>query len=459
MHGVTACATKFAKEASMKKQFKLFAATAVLLYLLVGCQTTVPVTYTEAARMDLSGVNRIAVDSDNSQITSSVSQTLEGTGKYTVASEAELSDWKRWKAERRAMEELAAYQGSAAAVSSADLVRAYAGNAARADSSYLDKPLKVTSVVKEIEKSSRGSYFVRLEGSGTDSVNVFFAVSEIGGVVSLDKVQTVTVIGNCRGYNPPDMEDTGEILRLLGAGRAINIVNATFPVEGLPDYPGAVDAVITLKSDSSVQDSTRAEKRAATDSNGNTLKDAEGNTVYRDVAIYDRNVTVSLGYEVVRAREGSVIGTGTKSGKDSSSSEDASKLAASDTLVARAIRGALNEFTSEIIPTERSISITLAKESDNKEAKKEMSGAEKLAKAKNYKDAAAAYGAVYAKYKNFAAGYNQAVLTEASAGTEAAVELMEALVKATGNSTAQSELAGMQRRNASNKKAAAQLSK
>jgi hypothetical protein len=445
----------------VKNKKWLMAATAMLLVvlcLLAGCTTTVPVTYTEPARLDMSGVNRVAVDSADSQAAASISQKLTATGKYTVASATELLEWKQWKADRQGMEELANYQAQAIEVSSADLVGAYSGNAVRADSSYLDKALKVSAVVKEIGQSSGGNYFVRLEGAGNDSVDVFFAASEISGVAAVDKGQTITIIGECRGYNPPNMADTAEILRILGAGRSVNIIDATFPIDGLKDYPGAVDAVIALNTAFSVQDDSHTDKRAAVDSNGNAVKDAEGKTVYRDVRVYDRSVTVNMSYQAVRSRDSSLIGQGTKSATSpKSSSEDRSQLPAPADLVARTINGPLNEFAAEIVPTQRSLSITLAKEAENKEAKKEMSAAEKLAKAKNYADAAASFGEIYGKYKNFAAGYNQAVLTEVAVTTEAAIELMEALARETNNPEAQRTLEGMQSRNASNQMAAAQL--
>jgi hypothetical protein len=447
------------KEWSMKNTKWLMAAMSlVVLYFFAGCTTTVPVTYTEPARLDMSGINRVAIDSNDSGVTESISQKLAATGKYTVASAAELSEWKQWKRDQQALQELAAYQAQAIEVSSADLVSAYSGNAARADSSYLDKALKITAVVKEIGQSSGGNYFVRLEGAGNDSVDVFFNPSQLSGLAAVDKDQAVTIIGNCRGYNLPDMADTAEILRILGAGRSVNIVNATFPVEGLKAYPGPVDAVIALETSSSVQDDSHIDQRPRTDSRGNTLRDANGRVLYQNVTMYDRNVTVNVSYEVLRARDSSIIGQGTKSATSpNSSNEDPSLLPAPADLVARTINGPLDEFTGEIVPTQRSLSITLAKESENKEAKKEMSAAEKLAKAKNYADAAAAYGVIYARYKNFAAGYNQAVLTEVAAGTEVAVELMEALFRETGNPEAELTLAGMQSRNASNQRAAAQL--
>jgi hypothetical protein len=441
--------------------FGIAALATVISLGLAGCKTTVSVSYTEPARLDLSGVKRVAIDSDNSQVEAATSQKLTASGKYTVASAAELADWKQWKAERQAMEALANHQGQATEISAAALLGEYARNTARADSSYLKKTLKIAAVVSEIGKSSgpSGRYFVRLEGAGNDSVVVFFASSEESRLAAVDKGQTITIIGECYGFNAPDMEDTAEILRLLGAGRSVNIIEATFPVEGLKDYSGEVDAVIILNTASSVQDESHTEDRAATDSNGNTLKDANGKTVYRKVTVYDISATASINYQAVRTRNGSLIGEGTKSAASGkTSNEDRSKLPASDGLVTGAINQALGQFTAEIVPTQVSVSLTLAKESDNKEAKKEMSEAEKLVKAKKYADAAAAYGKIYAKHKNFAAGYNQAVLTEVAVGTEEALGLMEALSKETGNAMARDTLKGMQSRNAANQSAAAQLS-
>jgi hypothetical protein len=110
-----------------------------------------------------------------------------------------------------------------------------------------------------------------------------------------------------------------------------------------------------------------------------------------------------------------------------------------------------------MLPTQRSLSLTLEKEETDKQAKKEMGNADKLVKAKDYKAAAEAYGKVYAQYKNFAAGYNQALLTEASDGVEAAIALMESLVKETGNAAAQEALSDMRRRLAANQKSAEQM--
>jgi hypothetical protein len=444
------------------KLLKIIAIGAVIAAGFAGCQTApvISVSYTEPARLNMSGINRIAIDSDNADVESSLSRQIAGTGKYTVAQAEDLRTWKQWKEEREAMEALADYQAQASGISTANLVGAYQENAVRADSSYNRKLLKITGVVKEIGKSSKGRYFARLEGKGSDSVDIYFVSSELSRVAGVNKGQTITVIGTCVGVTLPNMEDTAEILRILGGGRPINIIDATFPVEGFKDYSGAVDAVISASTTISIQDGSRTEKRmeARRTSDGKVVKDEKGNTVYneRDVTIYERSATVNIAYQVIRAQDRSLIGEGTKSAASpKASNEDRSRLPTAADLVARIIP--VGQLVSEIIPTKRSVGITLAEEKDNKEAKKEMGEAQKLVKEQKYADAAAVYGRIYTAHKNFAAGYNQAVLTEATAGTEAAIKLMEALVKETGNPTAQNALKGMQSRITANQQAEAQL--
>jgi hypothetical protein len=437
----------------MKNKVFLVGMTVLPLILAFsGCATTIPVSYTEPARLNMSGIKRIAIKSNDNGTTSFISQQLTGSGKYTVATAAELQEWERWRTERQALEELANKQAQATAVSSADLVGAYLANAVRADSSYGGKVLKTSGKVKEIGKSSKGRYFARLE-AGSDSVDVYFAASELNQLASVEKGQTITLIGDCHGFNLPDMDDTSEILRLLGAGRSVNITNATFPLGQLPDYSGPVDAVIFLKKDPSVRkDDTRTEKRTSSNIIGKVLAGEE------DVTIYDRTVTLNIGYQIVRTKDGSPIGQGTKSATAESSNEDFSKLADYSTLEAQIANKPQEELAGEMVPTQRTLSLKLEKEKENKEAKKEMGGADKLANAKDYKAAAEAYGKIYAQYKNFAAGYNQALLAELADGIEAAVGLMEDLAKKTGNATAQAMLAEMQGRLAANKKSAEQLS-
>jgi hypothetical protein len=218
---------------------------------------------------------------------------------------------------------------------------------------------------------------------------------------------------------------------------------ATFPVDP-KEYPGPVDIVLSMNTKTSAKDTS------------NTVEDSYGNVVQTS---FTRTVTIDVTYQVVRARDLSPIGQGTKSASaEDDNYESQSKLSSASDIAAQIFNKPLEEVVGEMIPTQRSLTITLEKEKSDKQAKKAMGDADKLVKAKDYKAAAEAYGRVYAQHKNFAAGYNQAVLTEAADGVEPAVKLMEALAKASGNATAQSALTGMRQRLAANQKAAEQLS-
>jgi hypothetical protein len=472
-----------------------------LTVLFAACTTTIPVTYTEAAHLDMSGINQVAVESNNAQVADAISQQLSATGKYTVAT-AELQQWRagvaqqqaaqqqwetgrqarlqQWEAERQAKRQFreseTKYLASAIEISAANLATAYQANVARADSSYKGKILKIAGTVKELGQTSRGSYFMRL-AAGSDSVDFYFRPSELEKYKSVDKGRNVTIFGECSGRNLPNMEDTAEILRLLGAGSSVNISDARFPfvvdddvvvdfvdVERPTDYPDhAVDALISANTHISTEDDSYTGSRAARDANGNNIKGADGKIIYQDVIVYTRRVTVDITYQITRLRDGSLIGQGTTTSASSrrASDEDKSKLPSPAELAAQIIDKPLKELISELVPTQRSVRMTLAKDESNakgaKEAKKEMSEAQNLVKAKNYNAAATAYGKIYAQYDNFAAGYNQAVLMETAEGTGAAIVLMEALANKTGNSLAQNTLQQMQSRNASNQRAAEQL--
>ncbi|MDR3356591.1 MAG: OB-fold putative lipoprotein [Spirochaetaceae bacterium] len=424
----------------------------------IGCQSTPSVTvkYTEPARLNMSGINKIAVDSDNASAVSYISGRLTGTGKYTLATDAELREWKQWWTENEDLLKLAEYQKGAVEISPVGLVKAYTDNAARANSTYEGKALKISGTVTEIGQSGE-QFFVRL-GAGSDSVDVYFRPSERQKIESVNKGQQVTIFGDCNGFKRPNMADTAEILRILGAGQHVNVIEATFPVE-LKDYPGNIDAVISMSTTSSVNNDSHTEQVAVTDNNGNYLKTAEGKNVYRDVTVYDRSVSVSVSYSVVKTPDSVSIGQGEKTATSpKSSNRDPSQLPAVSDLAARTINEPLGQIAAEMVPTSRSLSIKLEKsDSKDKAVKTAISEAQKLVKANKYADAAAAYGKIYAEYQDFASGYNEAVLTEVTQGTEAGIASMEALAKSTNNAKARDMLREMQTRNEANQKAAEQL--
>jgi len=426
----------------------LFGLSLVLATLIFsGCATpSVPIKYTEPGRLDMSGISRIVIDSDNAQVTSEISRRLTATGKYSLASADELLEWRQWV-------KLASYQAPAIEIKPATLVETYLANAVRADSSYNGKMLRTNGVVKEIGVTSKNRYFVRLE-VGKNAVDVFFDSSQLTQVASINKGNTITVVGQCVGFKRPEMDDTAEILRILGAGQSVNIINAIFPVG---DYPGKVDAIVLLHTIFNLDNSSRS--GTATEYIG---KDSNGKSIYQEVTVtyYERVGSLNINYQIIHSRNFSIIGQGTKSATSSKySNRDPSQLPSASDIASRIIEKPLVELSREMVPTERTININLAKEENNKEAKKEMGEADKLVKAKEYNAAAESYGKIYAKYKNFAAGYNQAVLTEGVEGTVAAIVLMEALAKETNENLAITTLAEMQNRNKANQQAAQQLSK
>lgn len=443
----------------MKKKMTshIIAILAIVVFALLGIASAttpgVEITYTEPAKVNMSGIKRIAIESNNAHVTNTASQRITATGLYTLGTAAEVAEWRTWSA-------LADRQRKAAEITAVNLARAYGENVPRADSNYGNgKTLRVTGVVGEIDVL-RNRYYVRLTGSGNDSIMVFFASSEMDKVRALNRNQTITIVGECHGRSIPDDPDIAEILRLLGAGQRVNIVNANFLVPN--NYSGALDAVIIFNTTASIKDNSRTQQQAVA-----VGKDSDGKTIYRNqnVTSYQRTANVQLNYQVWNTRSISIIGQGGKTSYHETPFtiyDGGTSPPTNDQMTVTALnKGSLSEAIGEIIPMQRTLKITLAKETENKTAQKEMSAAEKLVKSKDYEGAVAAYSEIYTTHKNFAAGYNQAVITEAipSKGTVEALKLMEALFKETNDPMAQTALSDMQRRNEANQRAASQLSR
>jgi len=410
-------------------------AFVVLIALGLACATTqsVPVTYTEPARLNMSGIKTIAVESNSDQVASEISHRL--SGKFTVASPVELQEYIAWKGNGE-------FQAKAIEVKATDLGKEYTDNVARADIKYGNKVIKTSGVVKDIDQTSSGVYFVSLDAGNKNVIALYFIPSEASKIPALNKGQTITVVGECFGRNLPDSSDTGKILQLLGGVQPVNVVKVRFPVAG---YTGPIDAVVSVRRDFQAQDTheTKQVIQNYTDSAGKI----RSRTV--DVTVYYRVGTLSLNYQIMRSRDFTIIGVGVKSQTSNKYSSEYGDLPGSSDIAAR-LTGPFVELAGEMVPTERTISITLQKEENNKNAKKEMAEAEKFVKAKDYKNAVSTYGNIYAKYNNFAAGYNHAVLMEATEGTAAAVELMAALAAQTNADLAKTTLAEMQERNKAN---------
>lgn len=417
---------------------------AVLVVLAGGCQTTVPVSYTQPARFDMSGINKVGIISNNSDIEQAVASALSKTGKYSVAGAGEMNELLPWLRQQELL-------SNGLEMTAASLAGEYDANEVRADQKYDARIIKVTGTVTEFQKGA-----VRL-GVGNNSVDLYINKAEIDKVAELNKGDTITVVGKNFGLKPPYEDGINEILAILGgAGKHVNIADASFFI---PEYTGAVDAVFKVEETHSENIESQTKPKPATTEDGETLKDAEGKTIYKDVAEYRKVVNVSISYSLINAKDGATIGSGSTSAEARTGyNEDVTKLTVTSTLVSQSLKEPVKTITGDIVPTQQNLAIKLAKsDTQDKDLKAALNEANKLVKAKDYAGAADAYGKIYADTNDWSAGYNQAVLTEAAVSTEQAVALMEALAKVSDKPEVQSMLTEMQRRNAANKRAAAQM--
>lgn len=421
------------------------ALAAGLAALTTGCQTALPVTYTEPASFDMRGISKVGIISDNAEIRQSAESAL--AKHYAIANAEEMNALMPWLRQQSLL-------ATSIEVSAADLVNEYDANEVRADGIYDGKILKVAGTVTDFRAGA-----VRLGVDG-NSVDVYIMKAETPKVAELNKGDAIIVVGKCFGLKAPESDGINEILEILGGGgRHVNLANATFFI---PEYTGPVDAVLTANETHTEKSENQVKDKPQTAADGKTpLKDADGKTIYKKVTEYRKVVSVTVSYRLTNTENGALIGNGSASGEARSDyAEDMTKLPATSTLVSRALKQPIQKLISDMIPTERTLSVKLIK-SDTTDAntKSALSDANKLVKAKEYGKAADAYGKIYADTKDFAAGYNQAVLTEVARGTDKAVTLMEALAKASGRNEAKTMLDQMQRRNAANQRSAEQLKK
>lgn len=413
--------------------------------LSIGCQTAIPVSYTEPARFNMAGISKVGIVSNDNEATTAVSNALAKTGKYTIASAEEMKALEAWL---RQQEHLA----DGIEINAADLTKEYDDNEVRADGKYDGKNLKVSGTVTDFRSGA-----VRL-GVGNNSVDVYIIKSETEKVAALNKGETITVVGRCSGLKTPESDGINEILEILGGGgKHVNLAKATFYI---PEYAGPVDAVLTVNTSDSAKIESRQAQQAAKAADGTTLKDASGKTVYQNVTQYRQIISVNMEYTLMRTHDGILIGNGKATGSAQSDFKDnqAELEQQRASRVSSAKKQPIQKLVSDLVPTQRTLSVKLAKsDTQDKDVKNALNEANKLVKAKEYAKAAEAFGKIYAQSKDFAAGYNQAVLTEVALGTDKAVILMEEVAKTSDRDEAKSMLSEMQSRNAANKRAAEQL--
>ena len=413
--------------------------------LSIGCQTAIPVSYMEPAKVSLGNVNKIGLMSNSDEVQKFIEGALTKTGKYTIASAAEMGELSSWLLQQERLT-------GGIEISAAALASEYDANEVRADQKYDGKNLKVTGTVSEFQRGA-----VRL-GVGNNSVDVYIVNQETDKVAALNKGDTITVVGKCSGLKPPYSDGINEILAILGGGgKHVNLAGAMFFIT---EYTGPVDAVLKLNENHNEKMESRENSKPVLAADGKTqLKDASGKTVYKKVTEYRKILSVNVVYDITNTRDGAKIGNGSADGKYTTDyNENQSQLTTTSKLVSLALGTPLKKIASDLVPTQRTLSVKLAKsDTQDKDVKNALNEANKLVKAKEYAKAAEAFGKIYAQSKDFAAGYNQAVLTEVALGTDKAVILMEEVAKTSDRDEAKSMLSEMQSRNAANKRAAEQL--
>jgi hypothetical protein len=159
---------------------------------------------------------------------------------------------------------------------------------------------------------------------------------------------------------------------------------------------------------------------------------------------YTTNVEVEFNYSLVLARDGSLIGPVTKSGRNSSTNQE--KFPAAQELIRAAIDSQLRFIGSDIAPYTVVETRTFANESINDKAlKAEMKNAITQVKAGNYRPALEAYLGIYDRYKSMAAAENASILLEVLDGTLPAADFIQQVYNETGNPRATAIFARLNR--------------
>jgi len=181
---------------------------------------------------------------------------------------------------------------------------------------------------------------------------------------------------------------------------------------------------------------TRANTRNTTEQGQSRNRDGTVVTY----TIYVTEIEVEFTYQLIRARDGSLIGPITKRRTGRSSSRDGYPNAQDmfRSAITRELRGIGNDLAPHTV-TER---IKLAKDTTkNKAVNEEMKVAEAQVKSGSYKQALDYYLSIYERYKSVAAAENASILFEALGETPNAAGFMQQVFNDTGNPRARDVLA------------------
>jgi len=164
-----------------------------------------------------------------------------------------------------------------------------------------------------------------------------------------------------------------------------------------------------------------------------------------DVAYYVREMTLTVSYSLERARDGSLIGIATRTGRASDIQQDSLALKPRMRLLqeCRVLGGIGRDLAPYTVSETR---VLMVEKTKDKGLKAKMKSAHSHVTAGSYRAALNAYMAIYEEYGNIAAIYNAAIMQEALGDLEAAAALMERASTDTGNPKAANEIARLNNR-------------
>lgn len=163
--------------------------------------------------------------------------------------------------------------------------------------------------------------------------------------------------------------------------------------------------------------------------------------------LYKREVSLSVKYELVYSKTNEILYSTTQHIEEESSEYASSREVPSCfTLISSDLSGRINTITKKLMPytTTRHLSLLKYKTKDP-EIKEAMDTAHKLTKQGLYPLAQSAFMNMYQQQGIFEAGYNAALLLEATGQLETAEQLMLQLFVATNNKKAEKALKELQK--------------
>jgi len=158
------------------------------------------------------------------------------------------------------------------------------------------------------------------------------------------------------------------------------------------------------------------------------------------VMIYEREVELVFSYNIVRARDGSLIGSVTRRSTNSDTAYNWVSLRSASSLAQAIVLNRMETLDRDVAPYIVTESRTLMEDRSDRQLRSSMESAFALVQAENYRAALNLYLQIYNAYHNFPALYNAALLHEVMGNPAEAIRLFEMNLAETGNPRAGAEI-------------------